>query len=136
MENEKKNGFSYTYSAGEQAEIRRIREKYAPREVSEGDKLERLRRLDTAASQRAQLWALVLGVLGALVMGLGMSFVMTDIGAKLGLETALILPLGIGIGVLGCVAVALAYPLYGLILRHERARIAPEVLRLTDELMK
>ena len=136
MENEKKGGFSYTYSAGEQAEIRKIREKYAPREVSEGDKLERLRRLDASASQKAQLWALVLGVLGALVMGLGMSLVMSDLGAKLGLGADLILLLGIGIGVLGCVAVALAYPLYRLILRRERARIAPEVLRLTDELMK
>ena len=129
-------GFSYVYSAREQAEIRRIRERYAPQEVTDEDKLTRLRRLDARATQKAQTWSLVIGVIGALILGLGMSLVMSDLGVKLDLPANLILPLGIGIGVVGCIPVALAYPLYEWIIRRERARIAPEVLRLTEELMK
>ena len=132
MENNS-NGFSYTYSAREQAEIRRIREKYTG-EAKEEDKMERLRRLDGRATQRAQSVALILGVIGALILGLGMSLVMTDLGAALRLKNAL--PVGIAIGVLGCIPVGLAYPIYGFILNRERKKIAPEILRLADELMK
>ena len=78
----------------------------------------------------------MIGVIGALILGLGMSLVMSDLGTMLTLPADLILPLGIGIGVVGCIPVALAYPLYEWIIRRERARIAPEVLRLTEELMK
>ena len=127
------NGFSYTYSAREQAEIRRIREKYTG-EAKEEDKMELLRRLDGRATQRAQSVALILGVIGALILGLGMSLVMTDLGAELGLKNTL--PVGIAIGVLGCIPVGLAYPIYGFILNRERKKIAPEILRLADELMK
>ena len=133
MDNKSNNGFSYTYSACEQAEIRRIREKYT-QEDREEDKMERLRRLDTRATQKAQTMALVWGVLGALILGLGMSLLMTDLGAILGITHSV--PIGIVIGVLGCIPVVLAYPIYGLILRRERKKIAPEIIRLTDELMK
>ena len=128
-----RESFSYTYSAREQAEIRRIREKYTG-EAKEEDKMERLRRLDGRATQRAQSVALIMGVIGALILGLGMSLVMTDLGAALGLKNAL--PVGIVIGVLGCIPVGLAYPIYGFILNRERKKIAPEILRLADELMK
>ena len=134
--NQAAEGFSYVYSAREQAEIRRIRERYAPQEASDEDKLTRLRRLDARATQKAQAWSLVIGVIGALILGLGMSLVMSDLGTMLTLPADLILPLGIGIGVVGCIPVALAYPLYEWIIRRERARIAPEVLHLTEELMK
>lgn len=123
--------FSYTYSAQQQEEIQNIRKKYlAPEE----DKMERLRKLHYSATQKAQAWALALGVMGALVMGSGMSLVMTSIGETLGLSNAFI-P-GIVIGIIGMIPVAFAYPTYNHILKKERQRIAPEILRLSDELMK
>lgn len=123
--------FTYTYSAQQQEEVQNIRKKYLP---PEEDKMERLRKLHHSATQKAQVWALVLGFVGALIMGTGMSLVMTDIGAVVGLNGALI-P-GIVIGVIGMIPVVLAYPTYHRILQKERQRIAPEILRLSDELMK
>ena len=127
--------FEYTYSAKAQQEIRAIRQKYMPAEPQE-DKLGRLRRLDRAASSRATVAALVTGIVGALVMGCGMSLVMTDISALFGLTQAQALPPGIGIGVAGMVPVCLAYPVYNRTLKRQRARIAPEILRLSEELME
>ena len=123
--------FTYTYSAQQQEEIQNIRKKYlAPEE----DKMEQLRKLHHSVTQKAQAWALALGVMGALVMGSGMSLVMTSIGETLGLSNALI-P-GIVIGIIGMIPVGFAYPTYQRVLKKERQRIAPEILRLSDELMK
>ena len=127
---ENKEGFSFTYSAAQQQEIENIRKKYLPKEI---DKMEQLRKLHNSASQKAQAWSIALGVIGALIMGTGMSLAMTDIGSALG---SLSMVIGIVIGVVGIVLVALAYPVYNRVLKKERQRIAPEILRLTDELMK
>ena len=126
-------GFNYTYSAKEQEEIKAIRKKYAASEETE-DKMTQLRRLDASVYSKASAAALVVGMVGALIMGIGMSLVMTDIGAVLG--TFLAMVIGIGIGVIGIVLVCLAYPIYNRTLKKEREKIAPEILRLTDELMK
>ena len=127
---ENQTTFSYTYSAAQQAEVERIRNKYAEKPA---DKMEQLRRLDRSATQRAQIWALTLGVLGTLILGTGMSLAMTDLGQSLG---ALSMLIGIAIGLVGILLVALAYPVYSRVLKKARARIAPEILRLTDELLK
>ena len=127
---ENKEGFSYTYSASQQQEVESIRKKYLPKEE---DKMEQLRKLHGIPTQKAQAASLAVGILGALIMGTGMSLAMTDIGAMLG---NLAMVLGIVIGIVGMVLVALAYPVYNRVLKKERARIAPEILRLTDELMK
>ena len=128
MEN---NAFEYTYSARRQQEVEEIRKAYLPKEE---DKMEQLRRLDASVYSKATTVSLVVGIIGALVMGLGMSLAMTDIGAALG--TVLAMAIGIGIGVVGIVLASLAYPLYNRTLKKEREKIAPEILRLTDELMK
>ena len=130
---ENKEGFEFTYSAKEQEEIKRIRKKYAT-PVEEEDKMAQLRRLDAGVYSKATTAALVIGIIGALVMGLGMSLVMTDIGVALGTILAMIV--GVGIGVIGVVLICLAYPMYTRTLKKEREKIAPEILRLTDELMK
>ena len=126
-------GFNYTYSAKEQEEIKAIRKKYAASEETE-DKMTQLRRLDASVYSKASTAALAVGIVGALIMGIGMSLVMTDIGAVLG--TVLAMVIGISIGVVGIVLVCLAYPIYNRTLKKEREKIAPEILRLTDELMK
>ena len=124
MENNQ-NGFQYTYSAKEQAEIKRIRSKYTPKEEN---KMEQLQRLDASATQKATKWAIIVGVIGALILGTGMSCCMV-------FDDAWFIP-GIIVGLIGIIAVCLAYPLYNRTLQKERDRIAPEILRLTDELMK
>lgn len=125
MENSDKEKFSYTYSAKEQAEIKNIRKKYAE---SEEDKMEQLRRLDTGVTQKATMISIVIGVIGALVMGIGMSCAMVWQGIWF-------IP-GIIIGFMGMITVSLAYPMYQKIIKKEREKIAPEIIRLTDELMK
>lgn len=136
MENSNDNkGFSYTYSAEEQEEVRRIREKYVPA-TEEENKMERLVRLDTRVTQKAQVVSLVLGIIGALVFGFGMSLCMTGIGAAVGLKGIASMIVGIAFGIVGAVPVGLAYPAYNHVLKRERDKVAPEIIRLTDELMK
>lgn len=132
MENNQNNDkFEYSYSSAKQEEIRKIRDKYMPKEE---DKLARLQKLDNAATNKATIAAMIIGVTGALIMGTGMSLIMTDIGAKLGM-TEVMLP-GIVIGLIGIVGIALAYPLYHKVLKKEREKIAPEILKLSEELLK
>ncbi len=129
-------GFNYTYSAKEQTELRRIREKYlADTKPSELDKMEQIRRLDTAVTQKATTVALVIGIIGTLLMGFGMSLILTDLKEILSTYRNLSLILGIFIGFIGMLGVIGAYPLYQRIASRERKKIAPEILRLTDELM-
>ena len=133
--NQEQNGFTYTYSAKEQAELKRIRDKYtAPTE--DEDKMARLRRLDASVTQKAQIVALIFGVIGALILGAGMSLCMSDFAEILGSYRDMAMVIGIPIGLIGGVLVALAYPMYNVIVKRERKKIAPEIIRLTDELMK
>lgn len=124
MENNHENGtFHYTYSAKEQSEVQRIRKKYLPRDE---DKMERLRRLDRSVRNKGLAVALTLGIVGALLLGVGMC---------LCLVWEQYIP-GIVIGGVGILIVALAYPVKNLVIKKAGKKIAPEILRLTDELMK
>lgn len=125
MENREQETFKLTYSAKQQEEIKNIRKKYAP---PAEDKMEQLRRLDSSVTQKATAAALAAGVLGTLALGIGMCCAMVWQGIWF-------IP-GIMIGVLGIAVLCLAYPLYNRTLRKEREKIAPEILRLTDELMR
>lgn len=127
---ENKDTFKMTYSAGQQEEISQIREKYIPQKP---DKMEQLRALDAGVTRKATVVSMGIGIIGALIMGFGMSLVMTDLGSLLG---AAAFPAGIVTGVIGMILIACAYPLYNRTLKKEREKIAPEIIRLTDELMK
>lgn len=129
MDNQE-SSFNYTYSAAQRQEIEHIRKKYLPKEE---DKMEQLRRLHRSATQKAKSVSITLGTVGALIMGTGMSIVMTELGTLVG-ELAMVI--GILVGLAGMVLVALAWPLYKATLKKERERIAPEVLRLSEELLK
>ena len=136
MDNNNENKeFQYTYSAREQAELKRIREKYTPAAETE-DKMQRLRRLDAGVTQTAQIVALVFGILGALILGAGMSLCMTEFGDILGSYSDMSMVIGIIVGIAGGILASLAYPIYNAIVRIKRKKIAPEIIRLTDELMK
>ena len=130
---ERKEPFQYTYSAKTQEEIKAIRKKYTAPEQNE-DKMETLRRLDGAVTQKATTVSLIFGILGALILGTGMSLILTDVGQALG--TAFAAALGMGLGIFGILLVCLAYPVYNRILTKERKKIAPEIIRLTDELIR
>ena len=122
--------FEYTYSAERQQEIEAIRKKYLPKEE---DKMEKLRHLHSIPTKKAQAASIAVGVIGALVLGTGMSLCMTELGAAFG---QLAMVIGILVGIAGMVLVALAYPVFHHTLKKERARIAPEILQLTEELMQ
>lgn len=122
---EKNETFTYNYSSSQQAEVKSIREKYVPKEE---DKMEQLRRLDESATKPGMIAALAVGILSALVLGLGMCCTMVW-------AEQWFIP-GIIIGVVGIFGVMSAYPLYSRITKKRREKIAPEILRLTDELMK
>lgn len=122
------HSFEYTYSAQQRQEIEAIRKKYLPKEE---DKMERLRKLHASASQKAKASSISIGVIGVLVLGTGMSLIMTELGNFAGSFA-----LGILVGLAGMILIALAYPVYKQTLKKERQRIAPEILRLTEELLK
>lgn len=123
--NNENESFNYTYSAKEQAELKKIREKYIPKEP---DKMEQLRKLDQSVTHKSTTAALIIGIVGTLVMGIGMCCTMVWAGIWF-------IP-GIIIGMIGIALLSAAYPLYNHIIKKEREKIAPEVIRLTDELMK
>ena len=122
--------FDFTYSAAQRQEIETIRKKYLPKQE---DKMEQLRKLHNSASQKAQSWAIALGIIGTLILGTGMSLFMSELSDLLGGFSMFV---GIPVGLVGLILVALAYPVYNKVLKKERERIAPEILRLTDELMQ
>ena len=125
MDHEEKEKFSYTYSAKEQAEIKNIRKKYAP---PEENKMDYLRKLDAGVYQKATMFSIMAGVIGALILGIGMCCAMVWQGSWF-------IP-GILIGIIGMVILAVAYPIHQTVIKKEREKIAPEIIRLTDELMK
>ena len=124
-------GFSYTYSAIEQEEIRKIREKYQHKEE---DDMNRLRKLDAKVTQKATVNSLIAGVVGALIMGAGMSLVMTDIGTTVGISDPM-LP-GIVIGIAGMFMAIINYPIYKGILGVRRKKYADKIIALSDKIMK
>ena len=119
-----KETFQYTYSAPEQSEVKKIREKYLPKEMT---KLDQLRALDASVTRRGNAISIVHGILYALLLGLGMSCCMVWAGA-------LFFP-GILIGCVGLAGVAATYPIYSHIVKQDKAKLAPEILRLTEELI-
>ncbi|MGN0522535.1 MAG: hypothetical protein ACI4IQ_07870 [Eubacterium sp.] len=117
--------FTYSYSAENQEEIEKIRKKYLPKE---DDKMQQLRRLDEGVTQKAMIASLSVGIIGALILGFGMSCVMVWADK--------LFAVGIIIGIIGIAVIAAAYPIYNYISKKQRFKIAPQILELTDELMQ
>ena len=122
---EKGENFTYNYSAKEQNEIKNIRQKYLP---PEENKMDQLRKLDESAGKKGTAVSLAVGVVSALVLGIGMSCTMVW-------ADTLFIP-GTVIGILGIAGIGAAYPIYRNITKKEREKIAPKVMELTNELMK
>ena len=119
-------GFTYRYSAKEQKEVQEIRKKYLPRSES---KLDELRRLDRAVEKSGTVLSLVIGIIGCLIFGTGMCLSMQVIGGG-----QLFMILGIIVGIVGAAVIIAAYPIYKKIVRQAKAKYAPRILELIDEL--
>lgn len=118
--------FNYTYSSTQQEEIKSIREKYAP-PTQEEDKMEKLRKLDQSVTKPGTIVSLIVGIISSLILGVGMCCTMVWEG--------LMIP-GVFIGIVGIIGMIAAYPIYTHITKKQRDKLAPEIIRLTDELMK
>lgn len=119
MDNNEK--FEYTYSAKQQAELETIRKKYLPEEET---KMDKLRRLDKSVTRQGTIISIIIGIVGTLIMGFGMCMC---------LEWQKFV-LGIILGILGIAILAAAYPVFNKITQKQKEKIAPEILKLTEEI--
>lgn len=122
---EKKETFEYAYSSERQEELESIRKKYLPKEE---DKMELLRKMDRKVEMQATITSLIVGIVGCLIFGFGMCCVMVWADSLFGL--------GIITGIIGLIIMGLAYPLCVVVVKKQREKIAPQILELTEELMK
>ena len=122
MEN---NTFSYNYSAARNKEVESIRRKYMPREES---KLERLKKLDGRVQMAGTIESLCFGIVGALVFGIGMCFFL-DVFTGAAWLSALFM-------IIGSRIMIPAYPIYRRIASRTKAELTPEILRLSEEIIK
>lgn len=111
--------------------VQKIRTQYTEKEHTE---LDALKALDKKVKQPANVLAYVLGSVCALVMGAGMSLIMTDIAQTIGLSAPLVPGLILGIvGMLGAIA---NYPLYKAVLGNRRKKYAAQIIALSDTIMQ
>lgn len=120
-----KNTFTYRYSAAQSKEAEAIRKRYV---THEADKLERLRLLDGKVQQAGVAESLCLGVIGVLIFGLAMCFGLGALGSAWWLSFPL--------GIIGIAVMLPAYPLYRYLYNKKREELTPEILRLSEEIMK
>ncbi len=125
------NNFHYAYNAEENREALNIRQKYLPREQSD---LDVLKGLDAKVKKAPSIFAYIYGSISAIVMGAGMSLVMTDIGAFLGLSNTMV-P-GIGIGLVGMALALTTYPIYKGMLAARKKKYGPQILELSEKLLQ
>lgn len=111
--------------------VQKIRTQYTEKEHTQ---LDALKALDAKVKRPANVFAYIFGSLGAIIMGSGMSLIMTDIGATIGITNTM-LP-GIIIGVVGLLLVIVNYPIYKGILNGRRQKYADQILKLSDEIME
>ena len=111
--------------------VQKIRTQYTEKQHTQ---LDALKALDAKVKKPANIFAYIFGVLSAIIMGCGMSLVMTDIGAMLGMSSTM--TLGIIIGVAGLLLAVVNYPIYKRILSSRKKKYAQQIIALSDELMK
>ncbi len=109
----------------------KIRAQYTEKTTTE---LDALRELDAKVRRPANVFAYVFGSISAIIMGSGMSFVMTDLASQLGLGDMMI-P-GIAIGVVGMALALVNYPIYKGILNSRKKKYGAEILALSEKILK
>ena len=122
-----KEEFHYTYSAPsktERKEIEALRQKYQPQQKTTSD-IERLKALDKKVQNPPTAYALILGVVGTMIFGLGLSMI---------LEWAMPI-FGTIVALIGIVALAFAYPVYRKTLQKRKNKYGAEILALSEKLL-
>ena len=109
----------------------KIRAQYMEKQFTE---LDSLRALDTKVRKPANVFSYIFGSISAIIMGCGMSLVMTDIAEKIGLSGDSMF-LGIIIGLVGMGLALINYPIYKGILNHRKKKYAPAILKLSEQIM-
>ena len=108
----------------------KIRTQYMEKTATE---LDTLRELDAKVKRPANVFAYTFGSISAIIMGSCMSLVMTDIGAIVGITSAMV-P-GIAIGVVGMALAIVNYPIYKGILNSRKKKYGAEILALSEKIM-
>ena len=116
-------------NANEKQAVERIRNRYVEKQTTE---LDALRELDKKVNRPANIFSYVFGGISAIIMGAGMSLVMTEIGATLGMENTMIS--GISIGIIGMIMALLNYPIYKAILGRRKKKYSAEIIELSDKI--
>lgn len=111
--------------------IQKIRTQYTEKEHTD---LDELKALDTKVKRPAGIFAYIFGSISAMIMGSGMSLVMTDLAEMVGIGNPM--PWGIVIGVVGLLMAIINYPIYKRILGNRRQKYANEIIALSDKIMK
>lgn len=121
--------YTYTYSASENEEVKKIREKYSiQNKPKSSSKIDQLRKLDQRVHLFATMVSLIVGLSGTMMLGAGLSLVLVE---KYNNFT-----LGVIIGVVGIIIIALANPVYMVVLEKRRKQVAPKIIKLADEILK
>ena len=111
----------------------KIRTQYMEKEEKSTD-LDKLKELDRKVKRPANIFGYTFGTISALIMGSGMSLVMTDIGEKLGLGDMMV-P-GIVIGVVGMIIALVNYPIYKKLLGSRKQKYAKKIIELSEKIME
>lgn len=112
--------------------VQKIRTQYMEKDSTQKE-LDLLRELDAEVKRPANVFGYVFGSIGAVIMGAGMSLVMTDIGTQLGIGNSM--PLGIAVGIIGMLIAIINYPIYKAILTSRKEKYAGRILELSEKIM-
>ena len=111
--------------------VQKIRTQYTEKEHTE---LDELKELDAKVKRPVNIFAYIYGSISAIIMGSGMSLVMTDLGASLGLGSAM--GPGVLVGIIGMAMALTTYPIYKKVLNARKKKYAPQIMKLSEQIME
>ena len=110
--------------------VQKIRTQYTEKEHTQ---LDALKELDAKVKRPANVFAYIFASVSAIIMGSGMSLVMTDIGSNIGVEDSMVS--GTIIGIVGMLMAIINYPIYKRLLAFRRKKYADKIMELSDKIM-
>ena len=110
--------------------VQKIRTQYTEKEHTQ---IDALKELDAKVKRPANVFAYIFGGISAIIMGSGMSLIMTDIGSAIGVEDAM--APGVIIGIVGMLMAIVNYPIHKGILTSRKKKYADQIMKLSDEIM-
>ncbi len=119
--------FTYTYSAENEEELKKIVEKYRPTD-EKTTLMDEVRRLDKSVPFKGTITSIIVGILGTMTLGIGMSMIFLGSGGNF--------VAGIIVGFIGICIISAAYPVYKKLYLKEKERVAPQILSMVDAFRK